>query len=397
MNASGLSPDQLKLQARARELAAGPVAKRAAEVDRTEQYPWDNVELLKDAKLIGMTIPQQYGGQGKGWLDAVLAIEALSSACAVTGRIAVETNMGAISAVMAYGSEEQKKLAADMVLAGDKPAICITEPEAGSDANGMTTRADKKGNRYVVNGRKHWITGGGVSRLHLIFAKVYDEKGNEEGIGGFLAIRDETEGLKITKREPTMGLRGIPEAVIDFEEMELPPSALVIPPRGLKKGFADLMTPTTASAWAPPRWRWASPRAPTSSRSTGRRSATSSAGRSTSSRACNGSSPTCRSSSRRRRRWSTTPRAVGEGGFPDMLLAAQAKVFTSENAIQVVNDALQFFGARGYSRELPLERMARDVRMFTIGGGTAEVLRNVVAGALLKKKLPQTRDGWGKA
>ena len=103
----GLSPEQVKLQARARELAAGPVTKRAAEVDRSEQYPWDNVELLKDAKLIGMTIPAQYGGQGKGWLDAVLAIEALSAACAVTGRIAVETNMGAISAVMAYGSEEQ--------------------------------------------------------------------------------------------------------------------------------------------------------------------------------------------------------------------------------------------------------------------------------------------------
>ena len=131
MNASGLSSDQIKLQARVRELAAGPVARRAAEVDRTEQYPWDNVELLKDAKLLGMTIPQQYGGQGRNWLDAVLVIEALSSACSVTGRIAVETNMGAISAVMAYGSDEQKKLAADMVLSGDKPAICITEPEAG--------------------------------------------------------------------------------------------------------------------------------------------------------------------------------------------------------------------------------------------------------------------------
>jgi len=176
MSVSVLSAEQTKLQASVRELAAGPVTERAAEVDRSEQYPWDNVELLKDAKLLGLTIPQQYGGQGKTWLDAVLVIEALSSACAVTGRIAVETNMGAISAVMAYGSDEQKKLAASMVLAGDKPAICITEPEAGSDANGMTTRADKKGNRYVVNGRKHWITGGGVSRLHLIFAKVYDEK-----------------------------------------------------------------------------------------------------------------------------------------------------------------------------------------------------------------------------
>ena len=140
MNASGLSSDQLKLQARARELAAGPVARRAAEVDRTEQYPWDNVELLKDEKLLGMTIPTQYGGQSKNWLDAVLVIEALSASCSVTGRIAVETNMGAISAVMAYGSEEQKKMAADMVLSGDKPAICITEPDAGSYAGGMTTR-----------------------------------------------------------------------------------------------------------------------------------------------------------------------------------------------------------------------------------------------------------------
>ncbi len=390
-----LTKDQLALRARARELAAGPVAARAAEVDRTEQYPWDNVALLKDAGLLGMTIPTRHGGQGRSWLDAVLVIEALSAACSVTGRIAVETNMGAISAVMAYGSEEQKKLAADMVLAGDKPAICITEPEAGSDASGMTTRADRRGNRFVLNGRKHWITGGGVSRLHLIFAKVFDEQGNEEGVGGFLAIRDETPGLKITKREPTMGLRGIPEAVIDFEEMELAPSALVIPPRGLRKGFADLMNAYNSQRvgaatvalgiaegayrlaldWSEERHQFGRPinefqglqwkLADMSIRLAAAQSLVYKAARS------------------------------GEGGFPDMLMAAQAKIFTSENAIQVVNDALQCFGARGYSRELPLERMARDVRMFTIGGGTAEVLRNVVAGAILGKKLPQTRDGWG--
>src|SRR4030095_5823423 len=212
MSGFDLSPEQRELQQRARVLAAGPIARRAAEVDRTEQYPWDNVEPLRDAKLIGMTIPQRYGGQGKGWLDAVLAIEALSAACAVTGRIAVETNMGAISAVMAYGSEAKKKMAADMGRSGDKPAICITEPDAGSDTTSMTTRADRKGNRYVINGRKHWITGGGVSRLHLIFAKIFDEKGAFEGIGGFLVIRDETKGLKITKREPTLGLRGISPA-----------------------------------------------------------------------------------------------------------------------------------------------------------------------------------------
>lgn len=389
-----ITPDQQKLRERARELAQGPVKARAAEVDRTEEYPWDNVERLKHAGLVGMTIPERYGGQGKGWLDAVLVIEEMAQACSVTGRIVVETNMGAVSAVMAYGSEEQKRLVADMVLAGDKPAICITEPEAGSSAGEMTTRADRRGNHYVLNGTKHWITGGGVSRLHLIFAKVYDEQGAFEGIGGFLAIRDETPGLRIVKREPTMGLRGIPEAEIAFEDMELPPSAMIEPPRGLKKGFADLMTAYNsqrvgaatvalgimegayelALEWSEERHQFGRPinefqglqwkLADMSIRIAAAQALVYKAA------------------------------ASGRDGFPDMVQAAQAKILTSENAIQVVNDALQLFGARGYSRNLPLERMARDVRMFTIGGGTAEVLRTVVASGILGKKLPQTRDGY---
>ncbi|MFD1378269.1 acyl-CoA dehydrogenase family protein [Fodinicurvata halophila] len=156
------------------------IGPRAAEVDRSEAYPWENVEALKDAGFFGMTIPRDYGGQGASFLDAALAIEEMARVCGVTGRITVEANMGAISAVMHYGSEEQKKLAADLVLNGDKPAICITEPEAGSAATEMTTRADKRGDRYIINGKKHWITGGGVSRLHLIFARVFDEQGEEQ-------------------------------------------------------------------------------------------------------------------------------------------------------------------------------------------------------------------------
>ncbi len=85
----------------------------------------------------------------------------------------------------------------------------------------MTTRADRRGDRYVLNGTKHWITGGSVSKLHLIFARVFDEHGNEEGIGGFIAIRDETPGLRFGRREPTMGLRAIPEMEVIFEDMEV--------------------------------------------------------------------------------------------------------------------------------------------------------------------------------
>ena len=189
MDTLGLTAEELALQARARAFAREVVQPRAAEIDASEEYPWDIVKALTDARFVGMTIPTEYGGQGRSFLDAVLVIEEMAKCCTVTARIVVETNMGAVSTVMAYGSDEQKKLAASLVLSGDKPAICITEPDAGSDALSMTTRAEKRGDRYIINGRKHWITGGGVSRLHLIFARVFDEAGRDLGIGGFLAVR----------------------------------------------------------------------------------------------------------------------------------------------------------------------------------------------------------------
>ena len=184
-----------ELQSVARDVADSVIAPRTAEVDRAEAYPWDNVAALRDAGLLGYTIPREYGGAGGSFLDAVVIIEEMARVCGVTGRIAVETNMGAISAVMQYGSEAQKRLAARLVLDGDKPAICITEPDAGSAATDMTTRADRRNGYWLLNGRKHWITGGGVSKLHLIFARVFDESGRARGIGGFLAMRDEAPGL----------------------------------------------------------------------------------------------------------------------------------------------------------------------------------------------------------
>jgi alkylation response protein AidB-like acyl-CoA dehydrogenase len=385
---------QRQLQEKARELAAGPIAARAAEIDRTEEYPWDNVALLREAGFFGMTIPASYGGRSASYLDAVLVIEAMAQRCGITGRIVVEANMGAIGAIMKYGSEAQKRRAAELVLAGDKPAICITEPEAGSAASEMTTRADRRGNGFVVNGKKHWITGGGVSRLHLVFARVFDEEGAEEGIGGFLAFRDETKGLRIGKREPAMGLRGIPEAEIVFEEMWLPADALVLPPRGLKKGFADLMNAyngqrvgaaTVALGLAEGAYDLAL-QYTKERRQFGR--------------------PICEFQGVQ---WMLADMSVGISaaqalvyqaaasagdGFPDPTEAAQAKILASETAIRVTNDALQLFGAAGYSRNRPLERMLRDARMFTIGGGTAQILRTFLASRLLGRRLPQTRDGY---
>jgi alkylation response protein AidB-like acyl-CoA dehydrogenase len=191
-----------------------------------------------------------------------------------------------------------------------------------------------------------------------------------------------------------MGLRGIPETEIRFEDMEVPEEALVLPPRGLGKGFADLMDAYNAQRVG---------------------AATVALG------IAEGAYELALEHSRERRQfgrpisefqglqWMLADMSTGLAaaqaliykaaggageGFPDPLEAAQAKVFAAETAIRVANDALQVFGASGYSRNNPLERMVRDARMFTIGGGTAQILRTVIASRILGKKLPQRRDGY---
>ena len=393
-----LSSQQLALKAQAAALSNGLIRQRAQEIDQSREYPWDVVEALKAERFMGMTIPQEYGGQGRSFLDTVLVVEEMARSCTVSARIVVEANMGAISTVMAYGTDAQRRRAADLVLGGDKPAICITEPDAGSDASGMQTRADKRGNRYVLNGRKHWITGAGVSRLHLIFARVFDEDGEELGVGGFLAVRGEAEGLRVSKRETTMGLCGMPEGELVFEDLEITPDMVLLPPSGFKRGFADLINAYNsqrvgagtvamgiaagalehAVEWAKAREQFGRP-----------------IGEFQGLQWMLADMQTQLTASRLMLYTAAASRGPG-GAFPDPMLAAQAKIFASEAAIKIVNDALQVFGARGYSRDFPLERMARDVRMFTIGGGTAQVLRTLVASNVLGWKLPQTRDGYLK-
>jgi alkylation response protein AidB-like acyl-CoA dehydrogenase len=300
---------------------------------------------------------------------------------------------------MAYGSPAQKRLAADLVLAGDKPAICITEPEAGSAATEMTTRADRRGDRYILNGRKHWITGGGISRLHLIFARIFHD-GMEQGIGGFIVARNpETRapaGLVVGKREPAMGVRGIPETEIVLADLEVADDMVLIPPQGVRKGFAGLMEAYNGQR----------------------------VGAATVALGIGESAYEMALAYARDRRQFGRPIAEFQGvqwmladmsiqlaaaqalsykaaanagdGFPNKLEAAQAKVFAADTGVRVTNDALQIFGAMGYSRNLGLERKVRDARMFPIAGGTAQILRTQVAGSILGIRTPQSRDGYLK-
>lgn len=391
-----LTPEQLALQAQARELAQAVFAPTAAETDRTEQYPWDNVAKLRDAGFMGMTLPKSLGGRGLSYLDTVIVIEEMSKACATMGRITVEANMGAIGAIAKYGTPEQLKLAAEVVLAGDKPAICISEPDAGSAASEMTTRADKHGDHYILNGEKYWITGGGVSKLHLIFARVFED-GVEQGIGAFICVRDENgpDGLVVGRRLYAMGVRGIPETHLEFRDLKIHKSMMVSLPGGLRRGFAALMSAYNAQrvgagtvalgiaqgafeeglAYLKTRHQFGRPIAE-----------------------FQGLQWMLADMSTQLEAARLLLRAAAASGadFPDIDKAARAKIFAAETANKVTNDALQFYGSSGYGRHNPMERHVRDARMFTIAGGTAQILRTQVAARLLDMKLPQTRDGYRK-
>lgn len=393
-----LTPEQRALRDRARDVAQEAAA-QAAETDRSGQYPWPMVKRMTEAGFMGLTIPTEWGGGGGSVMDAALVVEEFSRACAVCGRIAVEANMGAVGAIMAYGTPAQKKLAAGLVRAGDKPAICITEPGAGSAATEMTTTAVRKGDRWIINGRKTWITGGGVSRLHLIFARAIED-GEFRGIGGFIVGRNgegDPPGLIVSRRIPSLGLCGMPEAELEFRDLEVPDDMVLRAPGGFQRGFARLIdayngqrvgAATVAMGLAAGALDHALSRASTR-RQFGRpiaefqglgwmladMSIEVEASRALIHRAA---------------------RSAGPAGFPDRLAAAQAKVFASEMAIRVTNAALQVWGAEGYSKDNPVERYLRDARMFAIAGGTAQVLRTQVAEQILGRKLPQTRDGWLK-
>ena len=241
-----LTEEQDLIRKNIREFCVKNVEPVAAEIDEKEAHPAELFSKLAEGGWMGIPIPTPYGGSGSDYLTHAIVVEELSRACSSTG-FTVSIHVGiACMLINLFGTEEQKKKYLVPLATGQHlGAFVLTEPGAGTDVMAATTAAAKDGDAYVLNGKKHWITGGGVSRLHLIFARVFDEKGREEGIGGFIVEREpgraEPKGLVIGKREPAMGLRGIPETEVHFENLEVPEAMCLKSPRGFAGGFGDLM------------------------------------------------------------------------------------------------------------------------------------------------------------
>lgn len=385
-----LSKEQKRIVETIDEMGKKEFRKKAPRWDENHEYPWENVHLLREANILGMTIPTKYGGQERPLIDAILAIETAAKYCGVTARIIVETNMGAVGCVMAYGTEEQRKLVAHRILnEGDKPAIAMTEPESGTALTDLQTRADKIGTAYVINGTKHWITGGGVSVTNLVFARFFED-GNELGIGGILVDKGIT-GFSFGTVERALGLRGIPETELIFKDCEVPEENVVVPGEGVE-GFKKLMygyngqrvgasavalglaqgAHNLAIGWMKKRkafgraisefqglqWMMAEAEMELNAARLLIYKA-----------ACNARD---------------LPNNVK---LPYMDESSMAKAYTGHASFKVVSDSLQMFGAYGYSQDMPLERMLRDVRMFQIGGGTTQAQLNMIARSVFGRKF----------
>jgi 3-sulfinopropanoyl-CoA desulfinase len=366
-----------------RDFVATEVAPRAATWDEQEHVPREHVTRLAQAGLFAQTIAPDAGGAGRSTLDTARTIAEVARGCAVSARLLVDTNFGAVQVIDRFGSDALRERWLPQVRRGESLiAIAITEPGAGSAANELTTAARIEGDEIVVTGTKRWITGAGERDLYLVFAR-FDDVPGAEGIGAVLVEHDRP-GLRIGAREPTMGLRGLREGELHFEECRVPRENLVVPPGS--GSFGKLMAAyngqrvgasavslglgrgalAVAARYAGERRQFGKPIAEfqaiqllladmaiqlDAAELLIERAATS----------------------------------ADRYGFPTRYTTSVAKTFAAEAGVFVTNSAIQVLGGNGYSRNYPVERMTRDARMFTIGGGTTQMQRLAVAAAVLEE------------
>src|SRR3954447_24165647 len=209
-----------------RRLARERIAPRAAEIDRTAQYPADIRALLGEHDVLGLPFEEQYGGTGTGTLMLQMAVEEIAKACASSALILMVQELGTLP-IRLFGSDEQKDRFLPRCASGEwTPAFALSEPEAGSDPGGMLTRARRDGDEWVIDGTKNWITNLGIADFYVVFAVTDKEAGHSHGISAFVVEADRP-GFSVGKLEPKLGIRGSPTGQPIFEDVRVPAGNLI--------------------------------------------------------------------------------------------------------------------------------------------------------------------------
>jgi len=359
---------------------------RAAQIDRSGEFPVDLLEKYGEMGLLGMTLSPDYGGGGQPALHALLAIEEMAKYSPIIAGPIFESNVGPVRVIDMFGTEEQRKTIVPGVCKGElSVSVCMTEPEAGSDLTSLSTKAVDDGDHYILNGRKVFITGGGHASHYFVYTRFGDAPGYK-GIGGLL-VEKGTPGFTFGKQEDFLGLRGMPSCELIFEDVRVPKKNLVIKAGDFNKlmltfdiercGNAAMCLGVAGAAL---------------NESIAYAQARQAFGR-----------PICEFQAIQfmtvdmamkldAARLLVYRAAAGAGqGLPSIYEASMAKCFANEMVIEVTNTAMQVFGGYGYSKEFPVERMLRDARAWGVAGGTVQMLRLTMASVLYGRRFDQRR------
>jgi alkylation response protein AidB-like acyl-CoA dehydrogenase len=378
-----LSDEQREIRDLVRTLARERIAPRAAEIDRTAEFPWDVVELFREHELFGVLFEEEYGGLGASSLLSLVAIEEISKVCATSGLIIAVQKLGSL-ALRLSGTDEQKERWLPRLSSGEwLAAYALTEPGSGSDSAAMRTEARREGDEYVLNGSKRFITNAGVAELYTVFAKT-DPGSGHAGISAFV-VEARTPGFEVGRIEPKMGIRGSTTGEIFFNDCRIPADNLVgeegegfkiamkvldrsrpgiaAQGLGLAQGATDY-----ALEYAKSRETMGRPIA--EHQLVGGMLAD----METKCEAARGLLYKC-------------GQMIDDGvDGPELTkISAMAKLYCSDVAMEVTTDAVQVLGGYGYIQEYPVERMMRDAKITQIYEGTNEIQRLVIAREMAKE------------
>ncbi|GHJ56558.1 acyl-CoA dehydrogenase [Nonomuraea sp. TT08I-71] len=363
-----------------REVCAAKVAPHAAEADETGEFPKASYDALRAADFHAPHIPVEYGGAGADALATAIVIEEVARACASSSLIPAVNKLGTMPLILA-GSEELKRKYLTPVAAGDAMfSYCLSEPEAGSDAASMTTKAVRDGDHWVLNGVKRWITNAGVSEYYTVFA-VTDPTARSKGISAFVVEKSDA-GVSFGAPEKKLGIKGSPTREVYFDNVRIPADRMI----GAEgTGFATAMrtldhTRVTIAAQAVGIAQGALDYAK------GYIQERKQFGKAVADfQGIQFMVADMGMKLEAARQLTYTAAGKSERGDADLTyFGAAAKCFASDAAMEITTDAVQLLGGYGYTRDYPVERMMRDAKITQIYEGTNQVQRIVMARQLLK-------------